>query len=248
MSIINETKITYNSHRRQWETWPDDLGYYESLQTGKMSLYPSGTAGKHAAMLAALTNDAPHIAAQVEAMIQNATRKGWPIVGRLLKGGFIVHHEGVELLHLHHYRVQSQSDSTTRYIVSEFENQGWYCQCADWQNGIWVHYGQLRQTYAPYIPNIGPMCKHVAACLVTEAVNPVEPCSVCHGKCYTSLHDRPGPGWPTGITPCKVCNATGFQYVNPHQDMAYYNAKVQDFEAVGEYSQVQELRREALTE
>jgi hypothetical protein len=222
-TIIAEerTNVEYDRHTRHWRVWKGD--YANAKIIGAIATFPAGNEGRRGAWLSALTNDAPEIAAEVEAIIENRPQ----LTDRAIKGGQLVAAGSVELLHLNHYRLQSQSRPQLYYIVSMFQDPpDWHCQCEDWHNGHAKHVWKFeRKTYAPWIPGIGATCKHVLACIISQATIPYKRCPECNGKCYTGFVVE-----ATGYTvckPCQHCAGTGAVLADPDEDMSYYEEKIQ---------------------
>ena len=68
--MIAESRVKYNRHERQWETWDASRDYEEAVIIGGLLVFPAGKEGKRAAMLSALTHDAPEVAAMVERLLK----------------------------------------------------------------------------------------------------------------------------------------------------------------------------------
>ena len=227
------SQTKYNRNARKWETWRGD--YDNARVIGGVVAFPAGKDGKRGALLSALTADHPAIAAQVDALIQREPT----VKSRAIKAGFIIGRDDIELLHYGHYRVQSESDATTKYIVAYYDNgHTWSCQCADWHNGNQKHnYGMANKVFPPFINGIGVACKHVLSVWLYIGLMDIQRCPTCSGRCMEPV--ELSPVWPTSdaIKLCKDCNATGAVINNPHIDMAYYNEKTQDPAEFEEYEQ-----------
>lgn len=204
---LNKTKANYNRSSRCWTV--------AGLE------FPAGLAGKRGAELAALALERPDIAAEVRSTIANRPRES---VSRIIKAGQIVANDDILFLHLNHFEVQSQSQPNLSYIVAKFP-QGWRCQCTDWENGnCFYTFGWERSFYPPDIPGIGPACKDIEACLLWLLFNPIEPCSVCNGRCFNDFEiEATGRQVCVPCVPCEGCAGTGAQkvgYGDPDLDIA----------------------------
>lgn len=187
---VCETKAEYNQSTHQWLTYPAELTETEALTAGKVGVFPAGKEGKRAALLSALTANAPAVAAEVEHVINWATRMGQPdLIDRAIRAGFIIArgqlYEARPIGERGSYitevaRVQSSQDPAEFYAVTRSPSPGnlgrWGCECRDWRNGraryvLSEDNPEQPATGAIYIKSLGVMCKHVLAVHISLKLN-----------------------------------------------------------------------------
>lgn len=162
---LNETKVQYSRQARLWLTYPGEISEIEAICTGKVEIFPAGVEGRRAALLSALTNDAPAVAAECEVLIRSVAAPGW--IDRVIRAGFIVKNGDVLLAPFENYvtvRSQNPKKRLSEYLVQR-RVTGWMCQCGDWQNGREARFYD-RPAGAPTVRELGTMCKHAIAVLV----------------------------------------------------------------------------------
>ena len=169
MQSIAETSVRYDRSARHWLSWQDD--YNQALVVGGVTAFPAGQDGKRAALLSALTQDAPVVAAWVDALIIQPHPANGPLIDRALEAGYLVrdNHVSIEVTSDHKViraEVESQSHQGVVYAVTH--NIIWRCTCPDWRTGREYNRGTSAlhgrsHHYAPHVSGIGTCCKHVIA-------------------------------------------------------------------------------------
>jgi hypothetical protein len=174
MQSITKTSVQYDRSARHWLTWQDD--YNQALVVGGVTAFPAGQDGKRAALLSALTQDAPVVAAWVDALIIQPHPANGPLIDRALQAGFLVRDNHVSAKvtpdrKVIRAQVESQSRQGVVYTVTR--NIIWQCTCPDWRAGREHNRGTsaLRgrpHHYAPHVSGIGTCCKHVIAAVLVS--------------------------------------------------------------------------------
>lgn len=180
--MIAESRVEYNPHQRQWETWDASREYDKALVIGGVVSFPAGKEGKRAAMLAALRNDRPDVADEVEAIIANHPHNE-PLIDRAIKAGQLVAAGNVRAplpvespySYLNERsRVESQTTPGEFYAVSEHPDALW-CTCPDHENGfkrfvLHQDHPERPGHGAPPLEKIGFACKHILAWFICAAM------------------------------------------------------------------------------
>jgi hypothetical protein len=174
MQSIAETSIQYDQSARHWLTWQGD--YDQALVIGGVTAFPAGQDGKRAALLLALTRDAPVVAAWVDALIIQPHPANGPLIDRALEAGFLVrdNHVCVKITSddkVIRAEVKSQSHQGLVHTVTH--NIIWQCTCPDWRAGREHNRGTSAlhgrpHCHAPHVSGIGTCCKHVIAAVLVS--------------------------------------------------------------------------------
>jgi hypothetical protein len=105
---------------------------------GGVTAFPAGQDGKRAALLSALTRDAPGGAAWVDALIIQPHPANGPLIGRALEAGSLVRDNLVSAKVTPDrkiIRAQAESQSRQGVVYTVTHNIIWRCTCPDWRAG-----------------------------------------------------------------------------------------------------------------